>query len=124
MKFSASTSLRNTPGSVLPPRSRITTTTLRLPVWCRRSRRSLRSSRRFAGFTYPPKYPPSISARLPSPPIAVWRTSEAICFPELVSQHKRAFVARAHVATEREHGLALDLIGEDRDGEQVGPQRH
>src|SRR4051794_324363 len=44
MKFSASTSLRNAPGSVLPPRSRITTTTLRLPLWFSRSRRSRRFS--------------------------------------------------------------------------------
>ena len=53
MKLSAATSDSNTPGSVLPsgPRSRITTTTLRLPERFYRRRRSRRLSRRLAGFT-------------------------------------------------------------------------
>jgi Phage integrase family len=44
----ACASLLNTPGSVLPPRSRMTTTQRRLPDWFSANRRSRRSSRRFA----------------------------------------------------------------------------
>ncbi len=42
---------RNTKGSVSPPRSRMTTTTLRLPVWCSALRRSMRFAFSLAGFT-------------------------------------------------------------------------
>src|SRR6202035_4817602 len=42
----------------------------------------------------------------------------------LVSQDERGLVLRPEIAAERQHALAFDLIAEDRDGHQVGPQRH
>src|ERR1044071_1292655 len=44
-------------------------------------------------------------------------------FPELMRQHERGFVGRAEVAAESQHALALNLIAEDRDGEEITPER-
>src|SRR5205823_5225889 len=46
------------------------------------------------------------------------------CFAHLVSQNERRLVLRPEIAAERQHALALDLVAEDRDGHQIGPQRH
>ena len=39
-------------------------------------------------------------------------------------QYERGLVLRPEITREREHALALDLIAEDRDCEQVSPERH
>jgi hypothetical protein len=39
-------------------------------------------------------------------------------------QHESRHVVRPEIAGERQHALALDLIAEDRNGEQVGAERH
>src|SRR3954471_4835302 len=70
----AASSLTNTAGSVPPrlvpasARSRITTTTWRLPLLFSARRRSLRSSFRSSGRTGPPKQAPSTSTCRPAPP--------------------------------------------------------
>jgi hypothetical protein len=55
MPATASASMRNTCARVRPPRSRMATTTWRVPVWFSVSRRSTRSAARFSGRMWPPK---------------------------------------------------------------------
>src|SRR5207302_6039226 len=45
-------------------------------------------------------------------------------FAHLVGQDESRLVLRPEIAAERQHALALNLVGEDRDGHEVGPQRH
>ena len=44
-------------------------------------------------------------------------------FAHFVAEHESRFVGQAQVAAHGEHGLALDLIAEDRDREKIGAQR-
>ena len=78
MKLSAADSDRNTAGRVRPSRSRITTTTWRLPFWFLANLRSRRISLWLASFTYTPKYPPSASTVRSAPPIRTPLSSLAI----------------------------------------------
>ena len=43
--------------------------------------------------------------------------------PQLVRQHEGRLVLHVELAGEGEHALALDLVAEASDGEQVGPQQ-
>jgi hypothetical protein len=45
-------------------------------------------------------------------------------FAHFVSQHESRHVVRPEIAGQRQHALAFDFIAEDRDGEQVGAERH
>src|SRR5207248_99115 len=45
-------------------------------------------------------------------------------FAELVSENEGALVGRAQVTAKGQHGLAFNLIHEDRDGEEVRAERH
>ncbi len=47
----------------------------------------------------------------------------ALALSQLVRQHERRLVLHIELAGEGEHALALDLVAEGGDGEQVGPQR-
>ncbi len=60
---------------------------------------------------------PSFAAN-PQPPHAGGHS-----FAQLVRQHERGLVLDVQIAGERQHALALHLVAEHRDGEQVGPQR-
>ena len=86
MKETAASSEAKTLGKVGPPRSRITTTTLRFPDGFSPSRRSIRSAARWLGRTCPPKYAPSISAVFPSPPIVNPRMAQAIASRSLCAK--------------------------------------
>jgi hypothetical protein len=44
--------------------------------------------------------------------------------PHLVGQDERSLIGDAKIAGHREHGLALHLVGEDRNRHEVRPQRH
>jgi len=39
-------------------------------------------------------------------------------------KNEARFVLNTQVARHRQHALAFDFITEDRDGKQVGPERH
>jgi hypothetical protein len=45
-------------------------------------------------------------------------------FAHFVREHEARLVLNAQVARHRQHALALDFITENRDGEQVGSERH
>ena len=120
---SAWPSVLNTPGSVSPPRSRMTTTNLRLPDWCLARRRSTRSS---AGS----RASRSRQSRRRRPrPRGDRRQSDGPSFPRPSPRaacgraRKRTCSDKPEIAAQRQHALALHLVAEDGDGREVAAQR-
>ena len=105
MNEAAALSVLNTAGTELPSRSRTMTTTLRLPFWLRRKRRSRRFSLQVGGLHVAAEI-----AAIDLGHLAFAADNAALHFlghrlAQLVQQHERALVGHAQIAAESASAL-------------------
>jgi dipeptidyl aminopeptidase/acylaminoacyl peptidase len=106
----------NTNGSVRPPRSRMMTTTRRLPVWFSARRRSLRSTRRLAGA--------NVAAEIRAVYFDLTRDSRALGFrsenfADFVSHDESRLVLAIQVAAQLQGAMTLHAVDENRNRQEV-----
>src|SRR6185437_1318233 len=109
-------------GTVRPPRSRMTTTTRRLPDWFSASLRSIRSAQVFRpDMAAEPGAVDLGDASLAA--VAQRFHAGCDCLTQLVRQHERGLILDIQITGEGEHALALHLVAESGDREQIRPER-
>ena len=108
--------------TVRPSRSRMTTTTWRLPVCSSALRRSTRSAAMFFCFTCPPKCAPSTS--LSAAPSEFDRALFGFDrFAQFVEKNERGLVLAIEIAAHLKGAVALHAVDEDRDRQKVVADR-